>query len=170
MDIERTNLPSEKPSSPPPHHPTVRSHLFFSSKSNSLFFRLIVIVSTNNLMNSIRMIVFPKLSYFFILEFIKPMYWSLIDNLKQTSFYFQLIASKFKEYNLSVISLSTLNDAKAALNNLIQRIQKRFEVLWIDWNSSQFFRLVQVKYPLFELFYLEMMHLLIHSFNHMSNV
>ncbi|CAF0761314.1 unnamed protein product [Rotaria sp. Silwood1] len=33
-------------------------------------------------------------------------------------------ASKFKEYNLSVISLSTLVDAKVALNNLIQRIQK----------------------------------------------
>ncbi|CAF2381474.1 unnamed protein product [Rotaria sp. Silwood2] len=33
-------------------------------------------------------------------------------------------ASKFKEHNLSVISLSTLVDAKAALNNLIQRIQK----------------------------------------------
>ncbi|CAF0721890.1 unnamed protein product [Rotaria sordida] len=33
-------------------------------------------------------------------------------------------ASKFKEYNLSVISVSTLVDAKAVLNNLIQRIQK----------------------------------------------
>jgi len=31
-----------------------------------------------------------------------------------------------KEYNLSVFSLATLNDAKAVLNNLIQRIQKRF--------------------------------------------
>lgn len=27
-----------------------------------------------------------------------------------------------------MISLSTLNDAKAALNNLIQRIQKRYEI------------------------------------------
>ncbi|CAF0993592.1 unnamed protein product [Adineta ricciae] len=35
-----------------------------------------------------------------------------------------LTASKFKEYNLSVISLSTLADTKAVLNNLIQRIQK----------------------------------------------
>ncbi|CAF2046493.1 unnamed protein product [Rotaria magnacalcarata] len=33
-------------------------------------------------------------------------------------------ATKFKEYNLSVISLSTFVDAKAVLNNLIQRIQK----------------------------------------------
>ncbi|CAF0812884.1 unnamed protein product [Adineta steineri] len=35
-----------------------------------------------------------------------------------------ITASKLKEYNLSVISLSTLIDAKVVLNNFIQRIQK----------------------------------------------
>ncbi|CAF2923840.1 unnamed protein product [Rotaria sp. Silwood2] len=37
---------------------------------------------------------------------------------------FQITASKFKEHNLSVISLSTLTESKVALNNIIQRIQK----------------------------------------------
>ncbi|CAF1015127.1 unnamed protein product [Rotaria sordida] len=35
-----------------------------------------------------------------------------------------ITASKFKEYNLSVISLNTLTESKVVLNNLIQRIQK----------------------------------------------
>ena len=38
----------------------------------------------------------------------------------------QVTLTKLKEYNLSAISLSTLTDAKAVLNNLIQRIQKKW--------------------------------------------
>jgi len=44
----------------------------------------------------------------------------LYTGLTQT----QVTPAKLKEYNLSVITLSTLIDAKAVLNNLIQRIQK----------------------------------------------
>ncbi|UJR10473.1 hypothetical protein I4U23_014677 [Adineta vaga] len=35
-----------------------------------------------------------------------------------------ITASKFKEHNLSVVSLNALNESKGVLNNLIQRIQK----------------------------------------------
>jgi len=44
-----------------------------------------------------------------------------------------------KEYNLSVFSLATLNDAKAVLNNLIQRIQKRFLIKYFLLINKIFF-------------------------------
>jgi hypothetical protein len=86
MDIERTNLPSEKPSYPITNRDSIIKQLDESYQNDRL----------------------PDTVIF------------LYTGIHQTN----SLASKFKEYNLSVISLSTLNDAKSVLNNLIQRIQK----------------------------------------------
>ena len=53
---------------------------------------------------------------------VRPFSVSPIDNASVRS---QVTTTKLKEYNLSAISLATLTDAKAVLNNLIQRIQKK---------------------------------------------
>lgn len=41
-----------------------------------------------------------------------------------------------------MISISTLNDAKAALNNISQRIQKRFDLIILYFNNLLFFVLI----------------------------
>ena len=104
-----------------------------SLKNQRQFRRVnVVIQQQNNWMNSMRMIVCRNRLFFSTLVSINRMYvFHFFETNPTEGMFFssspQVTSSKLQEQHFSPICLNSLTESKSVLNNLIQRIQKRFD-------------------------------------------